>query len=49
MDDELVAKAREAMQARLNGIKEQQSNQYNLVFPLTAEQIERIIKALEGK
>lgn len=47
MDDELLAKTREALETRLNAIQPQQPIQYNLVIPITAEHLDRIIKALE--
>lgn len=47
MDDELLAKAREALEIRLNAIQPQQPVQYNLVIPIASEQLERIIRALE--
>ena len=49
MDDELVAKAREALQARLRSVEPEKVIQYNLVIPITADQLEKIINAINGK
>lgn len=47
MDEELLAKTREAIEARLKAIQPQQPVQYNLVIPITEEYLERILRALE--
>jgi hypothetical protein len=47
MDDELLTKAREAIEARLKAMQPQQPVQYNLVIPITEEHLERILSALE--